>query len=341
METSNTSSIGSHFNLIIRVLICPTKERRILSAEVKIATNPARLMNSLPTYLADFRERVRLTAVQTTLSHPLPPTQTQRPRACRCFYCSPQLYTHHHPQPKIRPSRRCDCEASFVLHPVSHEPLALARLAIIWFQPVDHSYTREQHTAITEWRSLWTSQFSSLHLPTNPERQLALLRRAYKIFNTLFFCRKLPAVYIDWSRPGIPADASPWMARTATSANALTRTRITFHTGHVGGQHATSLFDTLLHEMIHVYFAHFACADDACVCWQALRENLGDRGHGRAFLWIASAMEEVSERLLGWRAKIWGLADHRREVERGEEHCSLHDVDACWPGAQCRRPGYR
>ncbi|GAB7322038.1 hypothetical protein MBLNU13_g03087t1 [Cladosporium sp. NU13] len=245
-------------------------------------------------------------------------------------------------RPAIRPCRNCKYEARRILQSVSHEPLALARLAIIWFQPVDYNYTREQQAAITEWRSLWTIQFSSLYLATSPGRQVAFLRRAYKIFNDLFFCRKLPTVYIDWSSPGLPADASPWMARTATSGNALTRTRITFHTGHVGGLHATSLFDTLLQEMIHIYFPPFACADNACVCWQALRENLGDTGHERAFLWMASAMEEVSERLLGWRASIWGLADHRREVERGEEHRSLRDVDACWPGAQSQRPpGYR
>lgn len=174
---------------------------------------------------ADFRERVPLTVVRTTLSHPLPPTQARRPRACICFYCSPQLYTHNHPQPAIRPCRNCKYEARRILQSVSHEPLALARLAIIWLQPVDYNYTREQQAAITEWRSLWTIQFSSLYIATSPGRQVAFLRRAYKIFNDLFFCRKLPTVYIDWSSPGLPADASPWMGRTATSANALTRTR--------------------------------------------------------------------------------------------------------------------
>jgi hypothetical protein len=110
---------------------------------------------------------------------------------------------------------------------------------------------------------------------------------------------------------------------------------------NVAEQHTSTLFDTLLREMIHLYFARFACADDACVCWLALHENLGVRGHGRAFLWIASAIEEVSEQLLGCRANIWGLADHQREVRRGEQHCSLHDVDVCWPGARCQRPEYR
>lgn len=212
-------------------------------------------MSNLPAYLADLRERARLTAVRTNLSHPLPPTQAQRPRACRCFYCNPQLYTHDRPQPYIRPSRHCKYEATFVLQPNSHEPLALSYLAVNWFQPADHSYTREQETAITECHSLWRTNLSSLHLPFNPARQLSLLRRAYKIFNTIFFCRKLPSVYIDRSSPSLPADASPWMART----------------------------------------------DNACVCWTALRENLGGTGHGRAFLWVASALKEVSQGLLGMR----------------------------------------
>jgi len=292
---------------------------------------------SLPAYLTDFRERVRLTAVRTNLSHPLPPTQPQRPRACRCFYCSPQLYIHNHPQPYIRPSRRCNYEATFVLQLNSHEPLALAYLAINWFQPVDYNYTREQETAITEWRSLWTSPLSSPHPFDNPASQLSLLGRAYKLFNTLFFCRALPTVYIKSNNPDTSVDATPWIARTTTSANALTRTHITFHPSTLASPHFTTLFDALLHEMIHVYFAHFACTDNTCVCWQALRENLGDSGHGRAFLWIASAMEEVSEKVLGWRVKTWGLADHRREVERGEQHCSLHDAEVCWPGVGCQR----
>lgn len=289
---------------------------------------------------ADFLERVRLTAVPTNLLHPLPPTQIERPRACRCFYCSPQLYTHNHPQPVIRPSRHCNREARFVLQPVSHEPLALARLAIKWFQPVDYNYTREQQAAITEWRALQTVHIVSFCSPVDLTGQLIALRRAYKIFNTFFFCRKLPAVHIDWSSPDIPAHTTPWVARTVTSTSILTRMRIEFHAAIVAEPRAATLFDALLHQMIHVYFARFACADRMCVCWQALRENLGDRGHGRAFLWIASAMEEISERLLGWRADIWGLANHGREVERGGQHCSLHDVDVCWPGAQYRRPGY-
>jgi hypothetical protein len=294
---------------------------------------------------ADFLERVRLTAAPTNLSHPLHPTQTERPGACRCFYCSPQLYPNTHPLPMIRPSRSCNREARFVLQPVSHEPLALARLAIKWFQPVNHNYTREQQAAVTEWRALQTGHIVGFcSSPADLTRQLTALRRAYKIFNTIFFCRKLPTVHIDWSSPDISAHTIPWVARTVTSASILTRTRIriTFHAANVAEPRAATLFDALLHQMIHVYFMQFACADRMCVCWQALRENLGGRGHGRAFLWIASAMEEVSERLLGWRASIWRLADHRREVERGEQqHCSLHDVDVCWPGAQCQRPGYR
>jgi hypothetical protein len=299
-------------------------------------------MSNLPTYLTDFRERVRLTAVRTNLSHPLLPTQSQRPRACRCFYCSPQLYTHNHPQPYIRPSRSWKYEATFVLQPNSHEPLALAYLAINWFQPVDYNYTREQEGAITEWRSLWTSHLSSLHLSYNPASQLSLLRRTYKLFSTIFFCRALLTVCIDSSSPlDISTPTTPYPAHTTASTNILARTRITFHPNTLTSPHPTTLFSILLHDMIHVYFAHFACADNTCVCWTALRENLGDRGHGRAFLWIASALEEVSERLFEWRASIWSLADHRREVERGEQHCSLHDLDVCWPGAQCQRPGYR
>jgi hypothetical protein len=107
-------------------------------------------MNVLTTH--HFLERVRLTAVRTNLSHPLPPTQA-RPRVCRCFYCSLQLYTHNHPQPTIRPSRCRRYEASLVPQPNSHKPLALAYLAINWFQPVDYSYTREQQTATTKWHA--------------------------------------------------------------------------------------------------------------------------------------------------------------------------------------------
>lgn len=240
----------------------------------------------------------------------------------------------------IRPSRSCNREARFVQQPVSHEPLALARLAIKLFQPVDHNYTREQQAAITEWRALQTGHIVGFcSSPADLTRQLTALRRAYKIFNKIFFCSKLSTVHIDWSSPGISAHTIPWVARTVTSGSILTRTRITFHAANVAEPRAATLFDALLHQMIHVYFMQFACADKACVCWRALRENLGATRHGRAFLWIACAMEEVSERLLGWRANIWGLADHRREVGRGGQHCSLHDVDVCWPGAQCQRPG--
>jgi hypothetical protein len=176
--------------------------------------------------------------------------------------------------------------------------------------------------------------------PNNPAAQLTLLRRACKIFNTIFFCRKLPSVYIDWSSSEAATHFAPWIARTATSANMLTRPHITFNTGNVAEQRASTLLDMLLHEMIQVYFAHSACVDDACVCWQALRENLGHSGHGFAFLWIATAMEEVSEKLLGWWASIWRLTDHRKEIRRGEQRCSLHDVDVCWPSARCQRPEY-
>jgi hypothetical protein len=126
-------------------------------------------MNVLTTH--HFLERVRLTAVRTNLSHPLPPTQA-RPRVCRCFYCSLQLYTHNHPQPTIRPSRRRRYEASLVLQPNSHKPLALAYLAINWFQPVDYSYTREQQTATTKWHAPRQLTPSPSHHPTIQQHNL-------------------------------------------------------------------------------------------------------------------------------------------------------------------------
>lgn len=175
----------------------------------------------------------------------------------------------------------------------------------------------------------------------NLAAQLTLLCCACKISNTIFFCRNLPSVHIDTSSTDVSTHSTPWISRKATSTNALTRTRITFNTGNTAAPRPTTLVDTLLHEMRHVYFAHFVRVDDACICWQALRENLGATGHGRAFLWIASAMAEVSERFLGWRARIWGFAQHRREVQRDEQHCSLHDVDVCWPDARCQRPEYQ
>jgi hypothetical protein len=188
-------------------------------------------MNVLTTH--HFLERIRLTAVRTNLSHPLPPTQTEQPRACRCFYCSPQLYAHDHPQPIVRPSRSWNREARFVLQPNSHEPLALASLAINWFQPVDYSYARDQRAAIAKWYALQTAHIVNFSPPDNLAAQLTLLRRAYKIFNTIFFCRKLPSVYIDWSNPRSATHPPPWVARTVISTNTLKRTRITFHVGYV------------------------------------------------------------------------------------------------------------
>ncbi|KAM0709744.1 hypothetical protein Q7P35_003784 [Cladosporium inversicolor] len=182
-------------------------------------------MSVLTAPLAGLLDQVRLQAVPTNLSHPLPPTQPQRPRACRCFYRSPQLYTHNHPQPIIRPSRSCKHEARFVVHPVSHEPLALAHLAINWFQPTDYNYTREQQAAIAEWQALWRNHLGRIFLPSYATEQLALLRRAYKIFNTIFFCRKLPSVCIDsGSLQDVPAGATPgWHEQRTAPTLSLAR----------------------------------------------------------------------------------------------------------------------
>lgn len=298
-------------------------------------------MTNLPVPLADFLEKVRRQAARTDLSYPLLPVQGQRPRTCRCYFCIPQLYIHNLPQPKIRPSRRHNCEARMILKPTSHEPLVLAQLAINWFQPVNYDYTREQHTAVAAWRKIWPEPPSDLRSHTYLKGHLTLLRRAFKIFNTLFFCRKLPRVHIGWLSEEVPMGSPPCLARTTIYAtvNLLLRPRITFNSSHIieAKPRRDKLLSALLHEMIHVYLQYFACRHRNCICWRALGENLGEMGHGRAFLWVAKAMEEVSEPLLGWRVDLWDLAHHKSEVGRGEEHYSLHDLRVCWPGFGCQR----
>lgn len=80
---------------------------------------------------------------------------------------------------------------------------------------------------------------------------------------------------------------------------------IEFHSEALYEPRCQILLDTLLHEMIHVYFMLHACADSTCVCSQGgLSANLGEEGHGRAFLWLARVIEDVSERMLGWKANV-------------------------------------
>ena len=113
---------------------------------------------------------------------------------------------------------------------------------------MDYNYTREQQAAITGWRVLQTGHTASFCSPADLTRQVTTLRRANKIFNTIFFCRKLPTVYVNWSSPGIPGYTTPWVARTVTSARTFTRTRITLHAANVTEPRAATLFDALLHQ---------------------------------------------------------------------------------------------
>lgn len=115
--------------------------------------------------------------------------------------------------------------------------------------------------------------------------------------------------------------------------------RIEFHSEAIYEPRCQVLFDTLLHEMIHVYFMLYACADSTCVCSQGgLSANLGDERHGRAFLWLARVLEDVSERMLGWKADVWSPAHHHMEVMGGEMHYLSHDLWVCWQGEKCMRP---
>lgn len=79
---------------------------------------------------------------------------------------------------------------------------------------------------------------------------------------------------------------------------------------------------TLLHEAIHALPERFARR--SCPTYRTNVENAG--GHGRAFMIIATAMEEACERLLGQRIDLNKEYDWLSNWDEVESSPSLHDL---------------
>jgi hypothetical protein len=67
----------------------------------------------------------------------------------------------------------------------------------------------------------------------------------------------------------------------------------------------TRRFETLLHETLHVYLLQFAYRQ--CPTFDVNVHNMEE--HGRAFQLLASALEDVVVRLLGWKLHIAFVSD--------------------------------
>jgi len=124
-----------------------------------------------------------------------------------------------------------------------------------------------------------------------------LFTRPMSIFNSLFFCSTLPArlLRVEWD----PNTAKRGIAQAWDhGVIILLNPRHRFHINSPSG-----LLRTLLHEMIHAFLELYACypAASGCnndACKILSLQNRGATGHGRAWQYLAKAIEDASPRLL-------------------------------------------
>lgn len=238
---------------------------------------------------------------------PRPATVLQ---GCTCEECQTSLY--HHPahsrdQPRAYRLRGPGFRA--------HETWLLASRAVASF-PCDTPYSWGQMKALIDWKAWWPTakagSLCSLDLSSVP---ISRLRKPVEIFNQLFFLGALPNSRLRLLWEPQPTMTHGWTCQPDSDAGCSTIALNPNMRLHILSPRA--VLCTLLHEMIHAYLGRYSCRGITCgslICSELSRQNIGQSGHGRAWQYMAKAIEERLSDLLDFKGRL------------GREECAFAEI---------------
>jgi hypothetical protein len=225
---------------------------------------------------------------------------------CTCNYHQPHLYSpgqcrnghaiihqHNHDTRGRVPPQFCH---------LSYEALHLANAAFQYFSKAPKSINQRQQFALQRFAHL-PHQTNIFHHLGRPDPSHALPRKRIlpllQIFNDVFF---FSALTLDFGWRALPNFILGWCSEQGLIELPPTNPEVEFTTPMT---RATRHLETLLHETLHVYLLQFACRQ--CPTFNVNVHNTEE--HGRAFQLLASALEDVVVRLLGWKLHITCMSD--------------------------------
>jgi hypothetical protein len=190
--------------------------------------------------------------------------------------------------------------------------------------------TIEQTEAQDAWRALKDGQSSSRIISS------LTLRQAMAIFDELFFHGSLQGVTLVVKRKPIYDGAEQLCGITTyidrdswiPMAQILIHPKHAFeYSKHKGDNLFLSACACLLHEMCHAFLDMYGCNDckpsewrNGCsknadsTCNRTHTDNVGQRGHGRAWHTLAKAIEDSATDLLGTTMRLYNFEDVVSEI---------------------------
>ncbi|KXT05606.1 hypothetical protein AC578_5618 [Pseudocercospora eumusae] len=209
-----------------------------------------------------------------------------RLRGCGCPTCQPELYDRSEPI----------FDACKGLQYRKQDAWDLALMAVKSFARL--KLGQSQLTALISW-SVWASRNLSHPRPLDDGD----IQTVAGIFNEAFFLGALPSskLVIFWDHLHYFR-----YGETQPSANAIDPEIVRLNASIHSLQCSRVLaIRVILHEMVHAFLSRYTCYPWHTVecasgrCGQSYRVHVGVSGHGRAFHYIAKAIEDDSFRLLG------------------------------------------
>lgn len=224
---------------------------------------------------------------------------------CTCYVCAPALYepdqSKHTKATSYMSTRAGDY---YMLGLLAHEPLQLIDAAIRSFDRNDE-LGPSQRRALQLWQSWAKQHLPGLQAPSEhrawpSERDMQDL---VAIFNQLFFLGAIQNVRFRWDEAlkhlnsfGITTHAQwPYVGEVNVALDPVPLAL-------QSSSRVSSMLGTLLHECTHAYVNQLGCAGSRCgeqSCKARFNPNVGNSGHGRAWQWLAEAVERVARSSLG------------------------------------------
>jgi hypothetical protein len=226
--------------------------------------------------------------------------------ACTCDRHQPSLYeegacNNTHSKVRYDVEHNCDAIPPKLLGQ-NYEALHLARAAIRYFSVPLHQMNLSQRHAQARFLRYKTKRESPLQKLGWRDGYKALatadVMPILKIFNELFFFGTVEFAF-KWSK--LEDDT---LGQCKGRIIELSHTNTDYYDATISDsvykQRAVSRLSTLLHELTHAYLMQYVCMK----CPTATENHIQARGHGRAFMNIAVALEGVSFALLGVQLKL-------------------------------------
>ena len=265
------------------------------------------------------------------------------PRNCNCLSCSPNrawLQSHsnvvehrHFIRSRVGPIED--------LQPGDHEPMQLVN-EIIQRLLYPRPWNPRRESAIRQWRIFVDDHAESISRKRFQRVPARLLRELCSILGQIFFLGNLRNVPIRWIQdyqgpqpilgqlvPG------PWPAYHIEIVQRYSAP-LTLSATLDGQAPFYQLVGTCLHEMIHAFLWLYSCSAvlpgcNTNICHDRRIRTEGLSGHGRAWHFLAKAVEDATTELLDVQMDLGRMEALNNEIARGGNPLTVEERRQLFP----------